>query len=478
MKRLLSLILILVCFTLPARADSSETIRGDGYFLKRDSLTDEWRLFSDVGGEPILDYFWSDDEVQCLLQLKPGQDARLPFYGFQENGLGIIRMGVPGSQVYGCIDREGQFVIIPVYEYMDEFRHGAARVMQNGKYGLVHESGATILPPVYDELTVYGNPACTAVKDDQTFDFVLWGDQAVPFTVNASSIDMESYLPHTGSRTPALDEPASLQLADNLPRLDGATALLPLYCGLAQAVYPDAVRFERTEDAADPVLTFTNTPGSYYRLIHDQCDMIFVAQPSDEQLADAAAAGVEIELTPIAVEAFVFFVNGSNPLEGLTVDQIREIYSGKITRWDELGISGVGDIVAYQRPKNSGSQTALEKLMGGVPLMDPPTEVEMDDFGMDDIVNIVEYRNTPDALGYSFRFYLTTMMDSDVNLLALDGVKPTEETIADGTYPIIAQIYAATRKGETNPNVQAVLDWLRSEQGKELIRRSGYVPAP
>ena len=63
MKRLLSLILILVCFTLPARADSSETIRGDGYFLKRDPETDEWRLFSDVGGEPILDYFWSEIET-------------------------------------------------------------------------------------------------------------------------------------------------------------------------------------------------------------------------------------------------------------------------------------------------------------------------------------------------------------------------------------------------------------------------------
>lgn len=477
MKKILLLLLCFACFAFPAHADLQERIEGDGYYLEKDPAHDEWRLYSG-DGKPILDYFWSSDELDVQWQYRKGQDARLPFYGFQENGLGLIRMGDAANPVFGCIDREGTFVIGPCYDLIDDFRHGVARIRLDDRFGLIHESGSLVLPPVYTELTLYDNPACTAVLNGQTYDYALWQDRAVPFTVNTSSIDMESYMPHTGSRTPALDEPAALQLTDNLPRLDGATALFPLYCGLAQAVYPDTVRFERTEEVADPVLAFTNTPGSYYRLIHNQCDLIFVAQPSDEQLADAAEAGVELELTPIATEAFVFFVNGKNPLEGLTVDQIREIYSGKITGWDELGVSGVGDIVAYQRPKNSGSQTALERLMGGVPLMDPPSEVELDGFGMGDIVTTVEYRNTPDALGYSFRFFLTTMMDSDVRLLALNGVEPTEENIANGTYPVIAQIYAVSRKGEANPNVQAVLGWLRSEQGKELIRRSGYVPVP
>lgn len=477
MKKLLALTLALVCLILPAKADFGERIAADDYYLEKDLTKDEWRLYFN-DGKPIIDYFWSTEELDFGWQIKKDQDARLPFYGFQPNGLGIIRMGNLSNPFFGVINRDGEFVINPFYDFIDEFRHGVAKVNRGNLYGLIHKSGAVVLPVKYDEISIYGNPACTASTGTQTYDFALWGDQAVPFTVNASSIDMESYLPHTGSRTPVLDEPSSLRLTDNLPRLDGATALFPLYSGLAQAVYPDTVRFERTEEVADPVLAFTNTPGSYYRLIHSQCDLIFVARPSDEQLADAAEAGVELELTPIAAEAFVFFVNGENPLEGLTVDQIRQIYSGKITKWDEFGVHGLGDIVAYQRPKNSGSQTALENLMGDVPLMDPPTEVELDGFGMGDIVNIVEYRNTPDALGFSFRFFLTTMMDSDVSLLALDGVEPTEENIANGTYPIIEPIYAVSRKGETNPNVQAVLDWLRSVQGKELIRRSGYVPVP
>lgn len=480
MKRLFALILMLFCFAFPANAGFSERITGEneygeGYYLEKDPTEDEWRLYFE-NDKPIVDYFWNAYELDYHWQINKSQDAKLPFYGFQENGLGIIRMGEAASPVFGCINREGEFVIGPAYDFITEFRHGVAKVQLGDLFGLIHESGATVLPIKYSEITIYENPACTAVRNGQSYDFALWGDQAVPFTVNAASIDMDSYLPHSGSNAPALDEPASLRLTDDLPRLDGATALFPLYCGLAQAVYPETVRFERTEEVADPVLAFTNTPGAYYRLIHNQCDLIFGVQPSDEQLADAAEADVKLELTPIAMEAFVFFVNGKNPLNGLTVDQIHEIYSGQITQWSELGVDGLGEIIAYQRPKNSGSQTALENLMGDVPLMDPPTE--SDGFSMDDIVNVVEYRNTPDALGYSFRFYLTTMMDSDVNLLSLNGIAPTEENIANGSYPIIAQIYAVSRKDETNPNVQAILDWLRSEQGKELIRRSGYVPVP
>ena len=477
MKRLFFLLLaLLLCTAIPAIAEIGKRIEGDGYYLEN-VAADQWQLYDESGAQ-LVDYFWCDDELNYMFQHNPDQDASLPFYGFQENGLGIIRMGLADSPIFGCINRDGQFVIGPSYELICDFKHGAARVLRDGKWGLIHESGAIMLPTKYDEITIYQNPSCTATLGDQTYDYILYDDQAVPPTVDAGTIDMDAYLPHTGTQTPALDEAAALQLTDDLPRLDGATALLPLYCGLAQAVYPDDVRFERTEEAANPIVTFTNTPGSYFRLIHGQCDLIFVAQPSDEQLADAAEMGVELELTPIATEAFVFFVNGNNPLEGLTIEQIREIYSGQITQWSDLGVDGLGEIVAYQRPKNSGSQTALEKLMGDVPLMEPPSEVELDSFGMDDIVNVIEYRNTPDALGYSFRFYLTTMMDSDVNLLALDSVEPSEETIADGTYPIIAQIYAVSRKGEANPNVQTVIDWLRSEQGKELIRRSGYVPVP
>lgn len=480
MKRFLILLLILLlCAPALAEGTSCDEIieHPQGYFFGKTG--DEWRLYSE-DGTPLLDYFWNDEELYYYNsftgQTYEGMDS-LPFTGFQSNGLGIIRFGTGLDALYGVIDRSGNLIIPPFYDSISGFYDEAAIVDLQGQKGLIHESGASILVPKYDYIGNVDGNLFTVKSGSQTMDFCIHGALAVPATVHADSIDMNDYMPRTGEKTPALDEPATLRLTDNLPRLDGATALFPLYSGIVQSVYPETVQYETMDQAATPVFAFTNTPGSYYRLINNQCDLIFVAQPSDAQLADAAAAGVELQLTPIATEAFVFFVNGSNPLEGLTVDQIRSIYSGETTTWDELGVSGIGDILPYQRPKNSGSQTALEKLMGDVPLMEPLAE-EDDGWSMGGIVEAVGYRNTSDALGFSFRFFLTTMMDTDVNLLSIDGIEPSEENIANGTYPIIAQIYAVSRKDETNPNVQSLLDWLASDQGKELIRRSGYVPVP
>lgn len=186
----------------------------------------------------------------------------------------------------------------------------------------------------------------------------------------------------------------------------------------------------------------------------------------------AAARGVEMVLTPIGYEAFVFIVPKDSPAEGLTADEIRGVYSGEITTWEQLGVPGNGEIIAYQRPENSGSQTALENIMGDTELMDAPGYV------VDDMVRIVqnvEYRNLPGALGYSFRFFVSGMLKSDVKLLAIDGVAPTIENIENGSYPFISTLYAVTLKGNTNPNTRILLNWLTGDTAQKLLAESGYV---
>ena len=162
------------------------------------------------------------------------------------------------------------------------------------------------------------------------------------------------------TRAASLDEYSTLTLTNNLPRLDGALALYPLYSAFAKAVYP------ANDDTTLPwwnsdTITCQNTPYAYEKLIKGDVDIIFVAGPSAEQLQMAKAVGVEFKLTPIGREAFVFFVNAKNPVNGLSTKEIQNIYSGESTNWSEFGGKDSA-IRAFQRPVNSGSQTALIRL--------------------------------------------------------------------------------------------------------------------
>ena len=285
----------------------------------------------------------------------------------------------------------------------------------------------------------------------------------------------------------SLSEPSALSLTDDLPRLDGATALYPLYSSFARAVYPAnySVFPEGDIEVKDgtiipekpgdnTVIACTNTDGAYRRLITGRADIIFVAGPSEGQLQMAREAGVELKLTPIGREAFVFFVNAQNPVNGLSINNIQRIYSGEVNNWREFGGNN-SKIRAFQRPDNSGSQTALIQFMGDVPLMTPPTEDVAS--GMGGIISRVSsYRNYGNAIGYSFLFFATEMVnDSKIKLLELNGIAPTRENVANRTYPYASEFYAIT-VGTDNPNINMFIEWILSEQGQYLIEKTGYTP--
>ena len=289
--------------------------------------------------------------------------------------------------------------------------------------------------------------------------------------------DYRTYKPYQqDSLVQTLDEKATLHFTreDTLPRMDGATALYPVYAAICQAVYPEPA----AEDDAFywDIITCSTTTRAYRDIVDGDRDIIFVAGPSEEQEAYAAKKGVELVYTPIGREAFVFFVHPDNPVESLTLDQLRGIYAGEITRWEQLGVEGLGEILAYQRDEGSGSQTALKRfVMRDTPLM--PAEREKTVDGMGDMVDRVSaYQNHRNAIGFSFRFYSTALMKGfDVKLLAVNGVAPTVENIENGSYPLASSFYAVTRS-DADENTLALLDWICGEQGQELIRKTGYTP--
>ncbi|MFB5089233.1 substrate-binding domain-containing protein [Psychrobacillus sp. PGGUH221] len=285
-----------------------------------------------------------------------------------------------------------------------------------------------------------------------------------------AEVNIYVYKPFSDSREVAtLEEASTLQLKDQLPRMDGATALYPLYSAFVQATYP-----ENDYYPYDSAVMVNTTPDAYDNLIYGKVDMIFVAAPSEAQLTKAKQQGKELELTPIGREAFVFFVNQKNKVNGLTMEQIKDIYSGKVTNWK--GVGGADDSIrAFQRPADSGSQTALENLMGDTSIMEAPSEDIAT--GMGGIINEVsQYKNFKNAIGYTFRFYSTEMVGNEkIKLLEIDGVAPTKETIRSGAYPIASEFYIVTA-GSDNPNVEKMIEWILSEQGQKLLEKAGYVP--
>ena len=291
-------------------------------------------------------------------------------------------------------------------------------------------------------------------------------DDAIPtLTDGGYSVVNDYSMTAEDSKIARLDEPATLNMNGSEIKLDGATALYPAYAAFAKA----------TGLSADNVRC-TTTGQAYKAIITGGADMIFVAAPSEEQVEEAKENGVELVFTPIGKEAFVFLVNSKNNVGSLTSDQIRGIYSGKITRWSEVGgKNALGDIRPFQREKGSGSQSALIRFMGDVPLMEPETEDVLN--VMDGIITrTADYKNYKNALGCSFRFYSTEMVTSnEIKLLAVDGIRPTRENIENDTYPITSDFYAVTRS-DADGKTQEFLNWILGAQGQSLIDKTGYTP--
>ncbi len=287
-------------------------------------------------------------------------------------------------------------------------------------------------------------------------------------TSNTKMIDVESFLPHNeASKLPEIE--ASLKLSGELPVLDGATALVPVYASVIDSVYPEGcVTFEGNEFsddsyygenfAEDSVMQYKNTLRGYNAIVDGETDILFCASPSEDQKKYALDKGVELVYVPIGLEGFVFFVNEKNPVNDLSADQIRRIYSGEYTSWSQVG-GADRSINPVTRLKGSGSQTAFEAFMG-------------------------EYkvgRKSPFALaggsiGFSFRYYMEGIVANDsVKMLSLNGVYPSAENIRNRSYPIVAEFYAIYRADNDNENISILIDWLLSEEGQTLIEKTGYV---
>ncbi len=274
------------------------------------------------------------------------------------------------------------------------------------------------------------------------------------------------------------------------PEIDGSTVCVPMamefarqHLGFDDETVYDFVDFSTTHYAYENLITksddlyggFTYNGKYMADYKREPIDLVIATHPSDEELKMAEDAGVELILEPVCYDAFVFITHKDNPVDTLTVQQIKDIYSGKIKNWKDVG-GNDEKIRAFQREKNSGSQTAMERLiMGGADMIDP-IEVKVIE-GMGELVDAVaEYENNTASLGYTYRYYIDNLYkNNEIKTIAIEGIYPTDENIRSSTYPYTTNYYGVIKEEDENSRGGRFLEWILSDEGQKCVDQAGYI---
>ena len=192
----------------------------------------------------------------------------------------------------------------------------------------------------------------------------------------------------------------------------------------------------------------------------------------------AKANGVDPIEHIIARDAIAVIVNPENPVNELTLQQISDIYSGKITNWSEVGGED-RPIVRLSRETNSGTHVYFLETVLRLGSKEDKTLFSMDTLLLPSSEGIIaEVRQNPNAIGYDGLGYVP----KDLKMLAIAKeaggayVLPSIPTVNDKTYAIARDLYMYTN-GEPTGAVKDYLDWILSPEAQQIVAELGFVPA-
>lgn len=264
-----------------------------------------------------------------------------------------------------------------------------------------------------------------------------------------------------------------------MPSIDGSTSTYPI----TEAVF--GALFSNGNTHPLYPASHSKSHASYERLINGDVDMLFASvYPASDILELAEEKDVELELIPIAYDAMIFFTNMDNPAVGLTKEQISEIYvNNAYASWSQLG----GDdalLYPYCRNYDSGSHAQMERHFLKGNEINEKIRQETTSVTMSNVLTDVMAARTDEpkgyGLGYSIYYYFNNMdmfynTKTELKLLEIDGVYPTDDTIADGSYPLSNNTYIVMRKDTPeNSPVRKMAEFMLTRKGQDCIEAAGY----
>lgn len=263
-----------------------------------------------------------------------------------------------------------------------------------------------------------------------------------------------------------------------MPTIDGSTSTYPF----TRAVY--GALFCNSETHPQFPQSHSKSHASYQRLINGEVDMLFASvYPASDILKMAEDKGVELELIPIAYDAMIFFTNKDNPATGLTTEQISNIYvNDAYDNWSEVGGSDAL-LYPYCRNNDSGSHAQMEKHFLNGKEIHPEVQKETSTTMANVLTDVMDAKTEEPlgyALGYSIYYYYHNMygfypVEENLKLLAIDGVMPTDETIADGSYPLSNNTYVVLRKDTpADSPARKMAEFMLTEAGQQCVQQAGF----
>jgi phosphate transport system substrate-binding protein len=246
--------------------------------------------------------------------------------------------------------------------------------------------------------------------------------------------------------------------AEKVLTIRGSTTVLPIAQNAAE-IYMD-----RHEDVDISVQGGGSGVG-VASIIDGTCDIADSSREVKEnEIKDAADKGVDLKANIVAMDGIAVIVHPSNPIDKISTDQIKAIYTGKVSNWSEVGGKD-GKIVVVSRDIASGTFEAFNKLALDKEKVRPDALMQASNQGVATIVS-----RTPAAIGYVGLGYLS----SRVKALEVDGVVASKETVLSKEYPLARPLYMYTN-GEPEGVVKDYIDFVLSEEGQKLVEELGFV---
>jgi len=240
--------------------------------------------------------------------------------------------------------------------------------------------------------------------------------------------------------------------------IQGSTTVLPIAQAAAEA-YMD------NNPEADITVRGGGSGTGIAALIDGATDIADASRPmKDKEIKTAREKGVNPVAHVVARDGIAVVVHPENPINAISIENIKAIYTGEISRWDKVG--GKGTIVVVSRDAASGTFEAFNELaLNNAKLTDGALMLASNL----EIARTVA--QTPGAIGYIGLGYLT----DDVKALKVEGIMPSEATVNDNSYPLARPLFMYTN-GEPKGLAKSFIDFIMSSTGQEIVKEAGFVP--